>query len=84
MRQFLYAKWGGQQAEGERDREKDDFQDAVDCYADDAEGEQEEPDKWVGDQSQESQGPAEYEEDAPEQEREHRDLPWMMIRMGIG
>src|ERR1700751_888231 len=64
-------EWGGQQAEGERDTEIDNFQHAVNRDAYDAEREQQQPYERVCDQSQERQGPAQDEEDAPEQECEH-------------
>src|SRR5580700_3679166 len=71
----LDAKRGGQQAEGEGDGEEDEFQDAVDGDAYDAEREQDQPDEGIRNQREQGQGPAEDEEDAPEQEREHgRDL----------
>jgi hypothetical protein len=44
----LDAEWGGQQAEGEGDRQEDEFQDAVDGYADEAEKQEQQPDEWVG------------------------------------
>jgi hypothetical protein len=60
-----------QQAEGQRDGKKDYLQNAVDSDSDNAEGEEQQPHEWIGDQRQQGEGPAEYEEDAPEQECEH-------------
>jgi hypothetical protein len=40
-------------------------------YAHDAEREQQQPNEWIGNQRHERKGPAEDEEDAPEQECEH-------------
>lgn len=47
----------------------------MDCDADDAEWEQEQPDERVGYQRQQGQGPANDEEDAPEDESKHRKPP---------
>src|SRR5580704_1939765 len=69
------SKGSGQQAERQRDGEEDELQKSVDCYADDAERQQEQPDEWIGDQSQKCERPAEYEEHAPEQECEHGRRP---------
>jgi hypothetical protein len=52
------TKWGGQEAEGECDRQIDHFQHAVDGDSDDAEREQDQPDERVGDQGQQGQRPA--------------------------
>ena len=68
------AKWGGQQAEGQRDRQEYDFEHAVNGDADDSERKQDQPDEGIGDQGQKGERPAEDEEDAPEQECEHGDL----------
>jgi hypothetical protein len=48
----------------------------VDGYAYDSEREQKKPDERVGYQRQQSQGPAEYEQDAPEEESEHDLAPF--------
>src|SRR5712692_10065693 len=70
----LHPEWRSQQAERERDREIDDFQNAMHRHAYDAEREQEQPHERVGDQCQERERPAEDEQDAPEKQSEHRNL----------
>jgi hypothetical protein len=87
MKLRLNAKWCGQQAEWQRDGEVDDFQHSVDGNAYDAKWEQKKPDEGIGDERKQGQGPAQNEEDAPEQEREHGgDLPLakMIVRPGRG
>ncbi|MCU1301056.1 MAG: hypothetical protein JWQ87_1340 [Candidatus Sulfotelmatobacter sp.] len=63
------SKRRGQQAERQCDREVDDLEDSVDRNTQDTEWDQQEPDEWVGYQRQDRPRPAEYEEDAPEEER---------------
>jgi len=72
---LLDAEWDGEQAEWERDGQEDDFQNAVHRDSDDAEREQQEPDKRIRDESQQGEGPAEDEEQAPEEKCEHGKPP---------
>jgi hypothetical protein len=62
---------GGQEAEGESDGKVDYLQDPVDRDADNAKWEQEKPNERVSNQSDDRERPAEYEQKAPEYEREH-------------
>jgi len=58
---------GANDADGQGDDGADELEDSADGDAQDAEGNEEEPHDRIGDERQESQGPAENEEDV---------LPW--------
>src|SRR5258706_7466106 len=68
---YLNPKWRGQQAERKCDREINDLEHPVDRDAEDTERQLQEPDERIGDERQKGQGPAEYEENAPQKECEH-------------
>ena len=57
---------------GRREERGDEFERAADYDADEAEGQQDEPDERVEDQGYEGQGPAKESEEAEEKEVEHR------------
>jgi hypothetical protein len=78
------SEWGGKEPERQGDGEEDNFQHAVNGNADDAERQQEQPHEWIGDQSDERQGPANAEQEAPEEKCEHvrPSFACMILRSG--
>src|SRR5215472_11985734 len=76
----LDPKRRGQQAEGQGDGEVNDFQNAMYRNSDNAERQQQEPNEGIGDQGQNRERPAEYEQNAPEQEGKHAQASCTMIR----
>src|SRR5215831_12011903 len=76
----LDPKRCGQQTEGQGDGEVNDFQNAMHRNSDNAERQQQKPNEGIGDQGQNRERPAEYEQNAPEQEGKHARASWTMIR----
>ena len=67
----LDPKRRGQQAEGQGDGHVNDFQNAMHRNSDNAKRQQHKPKERVGNEGQNSERPAEYEKNAPEQECKH-------------
>lgn len=63
---------GADEAGGQEDDRRDQFQRAADGDADETEGKQEQPDDGVEHERQQGERPAEDEEQAPEKELQHR------------
>jgi hypothetical protein len=61
-----------ERADGEVEDRGDKGKGASDGYAYQAEGKQDEPDKWIEDERSQRKGPAEEGEEAKEEEVEHR------------
>ena len=69
------SKRGGQQAKRQGNRQKNDFEHAMHCHADNTKRQQQEPDEWISNERQNRERPAQDEKNAPQQERKHgRDL----------
>ncbi len=63
---------GAEEAAGEVEECGDQLECAADYEADEAEGQQNQPDQWVEEECGEREGPADYEKDQEEQKLEHR------------
>src|SRR5262249_49415225 len=68
-------EWRTQQAHRQHQHGPDKSQNAVNCESEDAEWQNEQPDKWIGDQRQYRDWPAEDEQNAPEKESGHNIAP---------
>jgi hypothetical protein len=68
----LQAEGRGQQPGGKHYRCPDQFQYAVHCNPDHAKGQKQQPDDWIHYQREQSHGPTDHEQNAPEQESSHR------------
>lgn len=71
----------GQQAEWERDREKNNLQHAMDRDADDAKRQQKQPDERIRDESEHRQRPAKNKQNAPQKESEHIETSFPCLRI---